>query len=180
MKWPATFLASVAFSAAAMCAGAAQAATANAAVAIAPVAISAPLQKALHDQYGDAEGAVLQSAVTERLEHALKSAGASVSESAAQRIEVTLDEAKPSHPTRFQIQKSPSLDPLRSRSLGGARLHAVLRGADGKVLGQVEYHDYAASFQLASPSGDAWGDARVTIDRFADLVVKSWRSHAGG
>jgi hypothetical protein len=149
------------------------------AVAIAPVTISAPLQKALHDQYGESEAAVLQSAVAERLERSLQSAGASVSDSANQRIEVSIDDAKPSHPTRFQTQKNPSLDPVRSRSLGGARLHAVLKGAEGKVLDQVEYHDYAMSFQEASPSGDAWGDARVAIERFIAQVVKSWREHAG-
>jgi hypothetical protein len=152
---------------------------ADAAVAIAPVKISVPLQKALQDQYGESEAAVLQSAVAERLARSLKSAGASVSDSAQQRIEISIDDAKPSHPTRFQIQKNPSLDPLRSRSLGGARLHAVLKGAAGKVLDQVEYHDYAMSFQEASPSGDAWADARVAIERFAAQVVKSWRRNAG-
>lgn len=149
------------------------------AVSIAPVTISAALQKTLHDQYGESEAAVLQSAVTERLERSLASAGASVSDSATRRIELSIDDAKPSHPTRFQMQTNPSLDPVRSRSLGGARLHAVLKDADGKILDQVEYHDYAMSFQEASPSGDAWGDARVAIDRFTAQVVKSWRRHAG-
>jgi hypothetical protein len=148
---------------------------ASGAVTVSPVAISAPLQAALHKQYGDAEAAVLQSAVKDRLERSLNSDAASNSGASPKRIEVTIDDAKPSHPTRYQMQENPSIDPLRSRSLGGARLHAVLRGADGKVLDQVDYKDYATSFQEASPSGDAWADARVTIERFSDLVVKSWR-----
>jgi len=160
-----------------LAASAAMAATAPA-VTIAPVRLSASLQKALHDQYGAAEGAVLQEAVAERLEHALANAGATISASAPLSVDASIERAVPSHPTRYQVQLSPSLDPVRSISLGGAHLHAVLRGADGKPVDEVDYDRFATSLQEASPSADAWSDARVTIDRFSDLVVKSWRRHA--
>ncbi len=152
---------------------------AGAAVAVAPMTISVPLQKALHDQYGASEGAVLQEAVAERLQRAFASADVSISDSASLRLDVSIERAVPSHPTRYQIQQNPSLDALRSVSLGGAHLHAVLHGADGKVLDEIDYDRFATSLEDASPSGDAWGDARVSIDRFSDLVVKSWRQHAG-
>ena len=172
MKWVAATLFVVAgFSAAPLFAGAA--------VAVAPVKIGVPLQKTLHDQYGASDGAVLQEAVAERLQRALISAGASISDSAALRLDVSIERAVPSHPTRYQIQQNPSLDALRSVSLGGAHLHAVLHGADSKVLDEVDYDRFATSLDDVSPSGDAWGDARVSIDRFSDLVAKSWRRHAG-
>ena len=147
-------------------------------VAISPATIAAPLQASLHDRYGAAEGAVLQQMVSDWLTRSLKAAGASVAAGAPVRIEVSIDDAVPSHPTRYQIEHSPGLDPLRSISLGGARLHAVLRDAGGQVLDQVEYDRYATSLHEVSPSGDAWGDARVTIERFSELVAKSWQRHA--
>jgi hypothetical protein len=144
-------------------------------VIVAPITVGARLQAALHDRYGVAEGPVLQSAVAESLGRALKAAGATVDDSAALRIEVSIEEAMPTHPTRHQIELSPSLDPLRSVSRGGARLRAVLRGADGKEMDHVDYDYYAMSLDTVSPSLDAWADARVTIDRFSAQVVKAWR-----
>ncbi|MGH8252514.1 MAG: hypothetical protein ACRES2_00630 [Steroidobacteraceae bacterium] len=163
--------------AATMFAASAAAPAVTTAVAIAPVKISASFQKALHDQYGAAEGGVLQEAVAERLQRGFKSAGAAISDSAPLRIDVSIERAVPSHPTRYQIQLNPSLDAVRSVSLGGAHLHAVLREADGKLIDEVDYDRFATSFEDASPSSDAWGDARVSIERFSDLVVKSWRQH---
>jgi hypothetical protein len=146
-----------------------------AAVLVAPIAVGARLQAALHDRYGIAEGPVLQSAVAESLGRALKAAGATVDDSAALRIEVSIEDAMPTHPTRHQLDLNPSLDPLRSVSRGGARLRAVLRGADGMEMDHVDYDDYAMSLDQVSPSGDAWADARVTIQRFAAQVAKAWR-----
>ena len=180
LKWHAAALALIAgISASPLFAAAAATTAAATAVAIAPVQISASLRKALHDQYGAAEAAVLQEAVAQRLQRALTGAGATVSPSAPVRIDVSIERAVPSHPTRYQMQLNPSLDPMRSISLGGAHLHAVLRGADGKPIDEVDYDHFATSLQEVSPSADAWSDARVTIERFSDLVVKSWRRHAG-
>ena len=137
------------------------------------------MQLALHDRYGAEEGAVLQAVVADWLARSLKAAGASLTEGAPLRIEVSIDDAVPSHPTRHQMDQSPGLDPVRSISLGGARLHAVLRDASGRVLDHVDYDHYARTLEEVSLSGDAWGDARVTIERFSALVAKSWRRHAG-
>ena len=150
-----------------------------AAVTISPATIGAPMQAALHDRYGAEEGAVLESIVADWLARSLKAAGATLTAGAPLRIEVSIEDALPSHPTRHQMQQSPGLDPVRSISLGGARLQAVLRDASGQVLDHVDYDHYATSLEEVSPSGDAWGDARVTIERFSELVAKSWRRHAG-
>jgi hypothetical protein len=145
------------------------------AVRIAPVTIGAGLQKALHDRYGDREGPVLQAEVADSLSRELKSAGATLDDAAPLRIEVSIEDALPTHPTRHQIERNPSLDPFRSVSRGGARLRAVLRGADGKEIDHVDYDYYAMSIEQVSPAGDAWADARVTIQRFSAQIVKAWR-----
>ena len=149
-------------------------------VRVAPATVGATLQAALHDRYGVEEGPVLQAAVAESLGRALKAAGAAPDDSAALRVEVSIEDAAPTHPTRHQQQLNPSLDPLSSVSLGGARLRAVLRGVDGKEIDHVDYDYYAVSLDQVSPSGNAWADARVTIQRFSDQVVKAWRRHASG
>jgi hypothetical protein len=150
------------------------------AVRLAPVTIGTTLQTALHDRLGDREGPVLQSMVADSLSRELKAAGATLDDSAALRIEVSIEDAVPSHPTRHQLELNPALDPVRSVSLGGARLRAVLRGADGKEIDHVDYDYRPVSLEQVSPSLDAWADAHVTIQRFSDLVVKAWRRHSSG
>ncbi len=148
------------------------------AVKLPPVTIAPSLQSALNERYGADERAVLGEAVTRSLERALKAAGASFDDAAPLRIEVSIEDAVPTHPTRWQLQRNPSLDYLRSVSRGGAHLVAVLRGADGQVIDRVDYDHYAMSIEDASLSGSAWGDAMLAIDRFATQVVKAWRRHA--
>jgi hypothetical protein len=154
---------------------AAGAAAAGAAVSVAPVAIGATLQQALKDRYGVDEAKDLQQAMTHSLSRSLKGVGAEQSEAAAIRIEVLIDSATPTHPTRRQLNENPSLDYLASVSRGGAELRAVLRNADGQVLDRVAYDYYANTIWEASMSGSAWGDAYIAIDRFADQVARHWR-----
>jgi hypothetical protein len=149
-----------------------------AAVRIAPVTVGAALQASLHDRFGDAEGPVLQAEVADSLARALRAAGATLDDAAPLRIEVSIEDALPSHPTRHQVELNPSLDPIRSVSRGGARLRAVLRGADGKEIDHVDYDYYAMSIEQVSPSLDAWADARVTIQRFSAQVVRAWRRNS--
>lgn len=150
------------------------------AVRLAPVTVGTALQASLHDRLGDAEGPVLQAEVTDSLGRALRAAGATLDDGAPLRIEVSIEDAVPSHPTRRQVELNPSLDPFRSVSRGGARLRAVLRGADGKEIDHVDYDYYAMSIEQVSPAGDAWADARVTIRRFSAQVARAWRRNAGG
>jgi hypothetical protein len=153
----------------------AEPAAAGAAVSIAPVAIGETLQKALKDRYGVDEAQGLEQAVTQSLARSLKGVGAEPGDAAPIRIEVLIDSATPTHPTRRQLNENPSLDYLASVSRGGAELRAVLRNADGQVLDRVAYDYYAYSLREASMSGGAWGDAYIAIDRFADQVAKHWR-----
>ncbi len=164
----------------ALAAGPAATAAASATtVSVAPVAIGATLQKALQDRYGVDEARELQQAVTQSLSRSLKGVGAQPGEAAAIRIEVLIDSATPTHPTRRQMSENPSLDYLGSVSRGGAELRAVLRNADGQVLDHVAYDYYAYTLHEASMSGAAWGDAYIAIDRFADQVARHWRRLSG-
>ncbi len=159
----------------ALAVGPGAAATATASVSVGPVAIGEILHKALKDRYGVDEAKELQQAVTQSLSRSLKDAGAEPGEGGAVRIEVLIDAATPTHPTRRQLNENPSLDYLASVSRGGAELHAVLRNADGKVLDRVSYDYYAYSLRETSLSGGAWGDAYIAIDRFSDQVARHWR-----
>jgi hypothetical protein len=58
---------------------------------------------------------------------------------------------RPAHPMRRQVNENPSLDHLKSVARSGATLHAVLRNA-----------------------------TRQVIDRFAAMLVSSWRRRSGG
>ncbi|MBS0387492.1 MAG: hypothetical protein JSR15_03340 [Proteobacteria bacterium] len=157
-----------------------QAAAQAATVTLAPVAISKPLQADLAKKYGVDEGAVLTESVRNRVDRELKAAGATIADGAPVRIEMSIETATPTHPTRWQLQQNPSLDYLRSVSRGGARLTAVLRGANGQELERVEFDRYAPTLHEASMSGGAWGDADRAIEGFATQVAKAWRRHAAG
>jgi hypothetical protein len=135
-------------------------------VGIAPVTIGAPLQTALHDRYG-----------AESLGRALKSAGASLETAASLRIEVSIEQAVATHPTRRQLLVNPSLDYLRSIARGGAQLRAVLRDTQGRVIDRFEYDHYAPSLDQISLAGGTWGDALIAIDRFATQLASAWRHH---
>ncbi|MDE2251937.1 MAG: hypothetical protein KGL25_11110 [Gammaproteobacteria bacterium] len=150
-----------------------------ASVRVPTATIGTDLQKALHDRYGIAEGKVLQQEVADELARELRAAGATLDDAAKANIEVSIDDAVPTHPTRFQVAQQPSLDPVRSVSRGGARLHAVLRDATGKAVDHVDYDYYAVSLDTVSPSGSPWGDAFVTIERFASQVAKAWKRSLG-
>ena len=156
-------------------AGGYAAASMAAPVTIAPVVIGEPLQKSLNDRYGVAEAQELQAAVVQSLTRSLKRVGAEPGAGAPVRIEVLIDSATPTHPTRRQMNENPSLDYLASVSRGGAQLHAVLRSADGKALDRVAYDYYANTLHEVSQSASAWGDAYLAMDRFADQVAKAWQ-----
>jgi hypothetical protein len=74
---------------------------------------------------------------------------------------------RPTHPTRKQVCDNPSIDPLRSLSVGDADLTATLLAGDGRVLATVSHQHFPPDLASISPAGDPWADARVAIDRFA-------------
>lgn len=132
------------------------------------VTFSAPAQAKL-ERYGKDEGAGLQAriemAVVKACDRARAPEGATVT--------VTVEDIAPTHPTREQLAANPSLDPVRTRSLGGADLTGVLRDSRGQVLATVKHQHYPPTLQWRSPSLEPWADASIAIEQFASQMGKA-------
>jgi hypothetical protein len=151
-------------------AGVTAAQTTNSSVPI-TITFSPAFESRLRSDYGPKEGEVLRSVIADALRSATAGSGAR-----GIAVEVVLESAKPTHPTPQQLGRDPGLDFLRSISQGGAELTATVRGSDGRALGQVTYSYYAPTLQLASRAGEAWADARLSIQRFATAVAAKIKS----
>src|SRR5262245_52587561 len=112
-------------------------AAAAATVTIAPVTFAPEFLPKLEEKLGTSEGTYLQRAVTDIVGDALSRAGAQVGPGGNVTVEVIVNDAAPTRPTALQLTQ-PGLDYGRSISTGGADLHAVLRGADGHVITEVD------------------------------------------
>ncbi|MBI1186592.1 MAG: DUF3313 family protein [Alphaproteobacteria bacterium] len=142
-------------------------------ISLPPAAYSDAFQEKLAEDYGEREGDYLREAIERALVRALARVGGQVSASPGVRIETTIIDARPNRPTFRQLNDRPGLDFGRSISIGGAELHAVLRGSDGRVLAEVDHrffeHDIRNVLALTT-----WGDARRSIDRFARKVAAAY------
>ena len=65
---------------------------------------------------------------------------------------------------------------MESISLGGAELHAVLRGADGVVIEEVTHRRYNYSLEEIG-AATTWSEARRAIRQFADKVADAYAAH---
>jgi hypothetical protein len=130
------------------------------------VTLSAHLQEKLRNTFGASEGAVLQKDVADQFGPMLKR-GCGPDAAA---VEVSIEDADPSHPTRKQLADRPSGDLLRTKYLGGARLSARLLKADTSVLLELSYNHYPATLKTVSTSGNPWADAHSSFGQFADKM----------
>ena len=81
------------------------------------------------------------------------------------RIELVLTDLKPNRPTMEQIAKRPGLDPIRSRSIGGAAIEGTVILADGSTH-EVSYDWFSSN--LADVRGHGtWTDADRAYSRLA-------------
>lgn len=129
--------------------------------------VSAEFQAKLEKDYGIREREVLVDALTRKVEAILTKKGV-----AADRVVVTIEDAKPNRPTFQQVSDRPGLDPMRSISLGGAHITGVAYDASGKEIGKAEVDRYETD--LTNSIGAAtWSDARWTFDRFARRLADS-------
>lgn len=153
--------------------GAAAVALASAASAqtIEAVSYSPEFQTALEEEYGAREAEYLNETLTRYVSEALARHNATPSDV---RIELTIVEASPNRPTRQQLFDTIGLDPIRSISVGGAELRAVLRDGSGAVVGEVEHRYFSPDLLSASYSAATWGDAQRSMRRFAEKVAVAY------
>jgi hypothetical protein len=123
--------------------------------------MSADFQKKLEKDYGVREANVLTTALTSKIESRFASQGVN-----ADRVVVTIEDAKPNRPTFQQVSDKPGLDPMRSVSIGGAHLVGIAYDASGKEIGTLDYDWYETDITNVVAYG-TWSDARWTFDRFA-------------
>ncbi len=141
---------------------------------LAPVSFSAEFQTSLEDELGVREGEELRQAVTDAVNRAL-ARRAVAAQGAPLTIEISIIDADPNRPTMRQLAARPGLDFGRSLSIGGAELHAVLRGADGGIVSEVTHRRYNYSIDdVASFSPTTWSEARRAIRRFAERVADAY------
>jgi hypothetical protein len=143
-------------------------------VTLAPVSYSPEFQAALEEDLGQREGAYLSTAIEHAVSDALARRGATVGEGAPLLIETTIVDADPNRPTFEQLANTPGLDYMRSVSIGGAELHAVLRGADGRVLTEISHRRYNHSLEDLVGVPTTWTAARQAIRQFANKVADAY------
>jgi len=143
-------------------------------VTLAPVSFSPEFQVIVDEELGAREGEYLSRAVTTAVSRALDRRGASLGQGGDVTIEISILDADPNRPTMQELSHNPGLDFMRSYSIGGAELQAVLRGADGQVIRQVEHRRYNHSINdfLGPPS--TWSEAERAIQQFARKVADAY------
>ncbi len=142
---------------------------------VAPVSFSPEFQTSLEEELGVREGETLRAEVTEAVNRALARRGVAAEQSGPLVIEISIVDADPNRPTMQQLAERPGLDSIRSLSIGGAELHAVLRGADGSVVSEITHRRYNYDINdVANFSPTTWSEARRAIRRFAERVADAY------
>ncbi len=147
-------------------------------VTVAPVSFSPEFQTALDEDLGAREGGYLQRRVEAVVSRALERAGAQIGPGGQLSVEIAIIDADPNRPTMQQAVERPGLDTIRSFSVGGAELHAVIRGAGGQALAEVSHRYYSPSLDYVFTPADQWSDANRAINTFARKVADEYRARA--
>jgi hypothetical protein len=134
-----------------------------------PVSFSPEFQTALEEDYGVREGEVLRAAITDAISRELARRGVSSSDVS---VDVTIVDAEPNRPTMQQLVDRPSLG-FESISIGGAELHAVVRGANGATT-EVTHRRYNHNLADLSGAATTWTEARRAIRQFAVKVADAY------
>lgn len=122
---------------------------------------SPAFQEKLKDDIGVREEKILTDALTKRVTKIFTDKGVK-----ADRVVVTIEDAKPNHPTWEQASNKPGLDTFRSVSIGGAHVTGIAYDASGAELGKFDYDWYESDLRNVIPAA-TWSDAHTTFDRFA-------------
>ncbi len=126
------------------------------------ITLAPAYEAALRTTYGEPEGPVLRQIVSERVSAALRGRDCG----GAARLEITLLDARPTHPTDKQIDDNASIDRLRTHYLGGASFTARFLSTDSNELKSVRYDWYAENDHQGSRAAEPWGDVRLASEGF--------------
>ncbi|HEY2273888.1 MAG TPA: hypothetical protein VGH61_00145 [Steroidobacteraceae bacterium] len=148
--------------------GLAAAAIAQNAGAAVVVLFSPAMHAALETTYGSSEGAALEQMIRERVSAALPSSGCA----ATARVEITLRDARPTHPTDRQIGDNAALDRLRTHFLGGAAFSVRLLDPAGRELKSLRYDWYAQDDRHGSRAAEPWGDVRLASEGLGSQLAR--------
>ena len=131
------------------------------------VGVSDAFQEKLEDDYGVRETEILQESLTHKIERAFEKAGVK-----AERVVITIEDARPNRPTFQQLGDKVGLDPIRSFGTGGAKVTGVAYDAAGAEIGRQEYDWYETDIRQ-SFGVSTWYDASYAFGRFATRFAKS-------
>lgn len=123
--------------------------------------ISAAFQEKLEDDIGVREARVLSDALKSKITSVFEARGVT-----AEKVVVTIEDAKPNRPTMEQVSAKPGLDPMGSISIGGAKLSGIAYDAAGNEIGRFDYRWYETDLSNVI-AATTWSDARSTFDKFA-------------
>lgn len=143
-------------------------------VTIAPVSLSAEYQTKVEEEIGARDSEELRAFITRTVSRALSQRGAELGAEAPVTVEITIVDADPNRPTLMELHQTPGLSMYWSVSTGGAELSATLRGADGRVLGEVNHRYFSNSLADLLGEPDTWTDARRATYRFARKVADAY------
>lgn len=148
--------------------------TAQNAVPAPTVLFSGEMQTALARIYGDSEAPVLERTILDRVGAALGGAGCA----GAARIEITVRDVRPTHPTDEQIKDNPALDRLRTHFAGGAAFSVRLLDPAGAELKSLRYDWYALDDRHGSRAAEPWGDVRLASEGLGSQLAHECRALA--
>ncbi|OYX49826.1 MAG: hypothetical protein B7Y90_06085 [Alphaproteobacteria bacterium 32-64-14] len=123
--------------------------------------MSTAFQEKLDDDIGVREARVLSDALTRKITNVFAEKGVQ-----AEKIVVTIEDARPNRPTMEQVSQKPGLDSMHSISLGGAKLSGIAYDAAGNEIGRFDYRWYETDLHNVV-AATTWSDARSTFDKFA-------------
>jgi hypothetical protein len=138
------------------------------------VLFSPTMQAAFERIYGTPEEAVLSRTIRERVGAALHGAGCH----GLAQVEITLLDARPTHPTDKQMGDNPSLDRLRTHFVGGASFSVRLLDPAGRELKSLHYDWYAPDDRHGSHAAEPWGDVRLASEGLGSQVAQECRALA--
>lgn len=131
--------------------------------------VSAEFQKKLEKEYGVRERDYLSENLGTKVERSFSKSGLDPA-----RVVLTIEDAVPNRPTFRQLGDKIGLDPIRSISIGGARVSGVAYDSSGKEMGSLKFEWYDTDIRDAIPAS-TWTDATWAFSRFAEQFAKKIR-----